>query len=193
MNVSFNIPYTKGIGIRAQLASNLRRLRIARHMSLSELARATSVSKATLSGIEHTRANPTIDTLAALADALRVSIAELLQEPETSEIHIVRASQSDPPERDGSDRHLVDAFELDGKVELSKLTLPAHHSQEEKPRPAGSRTHILVLQGNLIAGPVDRISELARGDYASFPADVPQVYEATRTAAHALVLACTPH
>jgi transcriptional regulator with XRE-family HTH domain len=42
------------------LAANLRRLRIARHLSLSELARATGMSKATLSGIENSRANPTV-------------------------------------------------------------------------------------------------------------------------------------
>ena len=55
-------------------AANLRRLRIARHLSLSELARATAISKATLSSIENGRANPTVETLAALAGALRVPL-----------------------------------------------------------------------------------------------------------------------
>ena len=52
------------------LAANLRRLRIARRLSLSELARATGMSKATLSSVESGRSNPTIETLAALAGAL---------------------------------------------------------------------------------------------------------------------------
>ena len=56
--------------VQETLAANLRRLRIARHLSLSELARATSMSKATLSSIENGRANPTVDTLYARPGSL---------------------------------------------------------------------------------------------------------------------------
>ena len=45
-----------------------------------------------------------------------------------------------------------------------------------------------MLEGKLIAGPVERVTELAAGDYASFPIDVPHVYETERTGARALVL-----
>ena len=72
------------------LAANLRRLRIARRLSLSELARATGMSKATLSSVESGRSNPTVETLAALAAALRVSLGELLEEPPLGEVRVVR-------------------------------------------------------------------------------------------------------
>jgi quercetin dioxygenase-like cupin family protein len=49
-----------------------------------------------------------------------------------------------------------------------------------------------VLKGTLIAGPLERVSELGCGDYISFPADVPHLYEAVRGAASALLLAQTP-
>jgi hypothetical protein len=49
-----------------------------------------------------------------------------------------------------------------------------------------------VLAGTLIAGPAERYTELASGDYASFPADVPQLYETTRHAARALLLTQVP-
>src|SRR5690242_11808925 len=78
--------------IQDVLASNLRRLRIARHLSLSELARATSMSKATLSSIENGRANPTVDTLSALAAALRVPVVELLDEPPVPPVRVIRAA-----------------------------------------------------------------------------------------------------
>jgi len=76
--------------------------------------------------------------------------------------------------------------------QLFELSLPARRVQEEGARAAGSRAQILVLQGKLIAGPVERISELSTGDYASFPADGPHVYETTRGSARALVLNYTP-
>jgi hypothetical protein len=47
---------------------------------------------------------------------------------------------------------------------------------------------VYVLEGRLIAGPVERVTELTSGDYASFPVDVPHVYETGRTPARALVL-----
>jgi transcriptional regulator with XRE-family HTH domain len=81
-------------GIQDTLAANLRRLRIARHLSLSELARATSISKATLSSIENGRANPTIETLAALASALRIPLGELIEELPPGDLRIVRASSA---------------------------------------------------------------------------------------------------
>ena len=74
-----------GSEIQLLLAANLRRMRIARHLSLSGLAREMGVSKATLSGIESGRSNPTVETLAGLAHALGVSIGELLQQPPAGE------------------------------------------------------------------------------------------------------------
>jgi transcriptional regulator with XRE-family HTH domain len=182
-----------GDSVKERLATNLRRLRIARHLSQSELARVTSMSKATLSGIEKGRGNPTVETLASLADALGASIADLLEEAQMGEVRIVRAAQADrlPPDAVGR-RRMETATELHGSIEIQELTLPSGHIHLPTPRTAGSREGVLVLHGKLIAGPVERISELAAGDYISFPADLPHVYEAGRASARVLVLAYTP-
>lgn len=193
MNVLFAKSYqTAGEDVRARLALNLRRLRIARHLSLSELARSTAMSKATLSGIERGRANPTIDTLAALATTLHVSIPELLQEAELGEVRIVRAGQPGTGRSDQVRVHALETIGLDGKIDFFELALPARHAHEAPPQADGSRSHAFVLQGKLIAGPVDRISELAVGDYASFPSDVPHLYEAIRGPVRVLVLGACP-
>jgi transcriptional regulator with XRE-family HTH domain len=157
------------------LAANVRRLRIACHLSLSELARATGIGKATLSSIENGRANPTVGTLRAIADALRVPIAELLEEPELGEIRVVRAGRADGPERMISDG-------------VRELTLSPNQRHESPPRAAGAREELFVVEGKLIAGPHERITELATGDFASFPADVARVYETGRQAARALAI-----
>jgi transcriptional regulator with XRE-family HTH domain len=174
--------------VKARMAANLRRLRIANHLSLSALARATSTSKATLSAIENGRGNPTVETLALLAGALRVSIADLVEEAQAGEVHIVRASQVGAQPPDGVGERQLDAIvDLHGSVSVCELSLPAHHVHEMPARAPGSRQSIFVLRGKLIAGPVERVTELAVGDYASFPADTPCLYEAGRTAARALV------
>lgn len=159
------------------LAANLRRLRIARRLSLSELARATGMSKATLSSVESGRSNPTVETLAALAGALRVSLGELLEEPPLGEVRIVRRG------RQGS----LDRVEEDG-IDLSVRAWEPRQLDEPELGPAGMRAGVYVLEGKLIAGPVERVTELSPGDYASFPVDVPHVYETGRAAARALIL-----
>jgi transcriptional regulator with XRE-family HTH domain len=187
------IHQSTGDDAKARLAGNLRRLRIARHLSLSELARVTSMSKATLSGIENGRGNPTVETLALLAGALHVSIADLLEETQLGEVRIVRASQTDPRPPDGVDQRQLDTTtELHGSLDIFELVLPSRHVHEMTPRTAGSRQGVLVLHGKLVVGPVERISELTTGDYVSFPADTPHVFEAGRTPVRALIIAYTP-
>jgi transcriptional regulator with XRE-family HTH domain len=178
--------------IQLILAANLRRLRIARRLSLSELARAMGISKATLSGVESGRSNPTIDTLAGLAGALRVSIGELLEELPVGEIRVVRAAGAHSEQRGGARRRELDTLAPGGELELAELELAPQQGYEPEPNRAGSRAHVFVLQGKLIAGPSERITELAPGDYASFPTDVPHLYETRRGPARALVLSLAP-
>jgi transcriptional regulator with XRE-family HTH domain len=178
---------------RSRLAANVRRLRVARHLSLSRLAQETSISKATLSAIERASGNPTIDTLTQLAGALRVSVAELLEGTRAGEMRIVRVSEAEPwPPPAGGRRALESNDELRGALRIGELALAPAEVHEPPPRASGSRTAVLVLRGKLIAGPVERISELASGDFASFPADAPHVYEAGRAAARALLIEYTP-
>jgi transcriptional regulator with XRE-family HTH domain len=173
------------------LAANVRRLRIAHHLSLSELARATQRSKATLSGVESGRSNPTVETLAALAGALRVSLAELLEESGLDDVTIVRASARDsasaPP---GVRRRALAAFVPAGALALAELSLDAGVTHEGEPEAAGTRAHVYVVQGRVLGGPVERVTELTPGDYASFPIDLPYVFETARQAAR-LLLATT--
>lgn len=178
--------------LQDQLAANLRRLRIARHLSLSELARATRMSKATLSGIENARANPTIETLATLAGALRVSVAALLEEFDLGELRIVRATKHPIVQQDGIGRRPLDGITPSGSIHIAELVLPARHLHEAQPMTRGSRAHLYVIEGNLIAGPVEQNTELGAGDYASFPSDVPHVFETGRQAARALLLSQGP-
>ena len=186
------LDHSSNDSIQSVLATNLRRLRIARHLSLSELARATAISKATLSSIENARANPTVDTLAALAGALRVLIGELLEELPLPEVRVVRAAQGRQERRDGVPQRLLDSVVVDGTLEVAELELPARTAHEVDPRAAGARAHVFVLEGKLITGPVELPTELAAGDYAAFPADVPHVYEAERAPARALIISQSP-
>jgi transcriptional regulator with XRE-family HTH domain len=179
-------------GVQDVLAANLRRLRIARHLSLSELARATAMSKATLSGIENGHANPTVETLANLAAALHISLVELLDEIPLGDVHVVRAVDSRFGERDGLSHRLLESVARGGSLEVAEIALGAGELREVKPNAEGARASVYVLDGTLIAGPVERSTELGKGDYIAFPADVPHVYAAGRRPTRALLLSQLP-
>jgi len=165
------------------LATNLRRLRVAARMSLSELARATGVGKATLSAVENGRGNPTVDTLAALAAALGVPVVDLLAVPSPPPVTVVRAGSG---ERAGEGLERVGR--LGGGGEVRRAAFGPGVDLEAAPLERGARLHVVVTHGQLVAGPVERISELGPGDYASFPADVPHVFRTARRAAEAVLV-----
>jgi transcriptional regulator with XRE-family HTH domain len=181
-----------GRGIGELLAANLRRLRIARHLSLSELARATSMSKATLSGIENGRANPTVETLASLAAALQIPVTELLEEPPLGEVLLARAASARFAPRDGVAHRALEAAAVRGTLEVGEMALGAGELHEMEARTEGARVSVYVLEGTLVAGPVERSTELGARDYITFPVDVPYVYATGRRAVRALSLTQVP-
>ncbi len=82
---------------------------------------------------------------------------------------------------------VLDRIEEDG-LDLSERAWEPRQLDEPEPGPDGSRAGVYVLEGKLIAGPVARVTEPSTGDYASFPIDVPHVYETGRAGARALIL-----
>jgi transcriptional regulator with XRE-family HTH domain len=159
------------------LARNLRRLRVARRWSLSELAAATGIGKASVSAIENGRANPTVDTLGRLADALDVGVAELLELGAVDDVTVVRAGSREGIARVGRT--------AGGEIARAAL---APETTLERPAAVGARVHVVVTRGTLVTGPAERVTELGRGDYASFPGDRPYVLTTGRRGAEAVVV-----
>src|SRR4051794_11625399 len=62
-----------------QLGANLREARTRRGWTLVDLATAAGLSKGFVSQIEHDKTSPSLETLERLAEALGVSVIELLQ------------------------------------------------------------------------------------------------------------------
>jgi transcriptional regulator with XRE-family HTH domain len=169
---------------RGALARNLRRLRVARRWSLGDLAAATGTGKATLSAIENGRANPTVETLATLAGALDVEAAALLETTPGEDLIVVRAGAA-PRDGDGRER-LGRVGERGGTIQRAAFA-PAS-AAEHPPRPAGTRLHVVVTRGTLVAGPSGRPVELGVGDYLAFPADTPHEFSTARRGAEALMV-----
>jgi transcriptional regulator with XRE-family HTH domain len=161
------------------VARNLKRVRTARGVSLSTLARTSGVARATLYQMEAAQGNPTIDTLFAVSTALRVALSELVTDSEPPAVQIIRAK--DGPQVAGSalSARLIRRFDAGARVlELYDLRIFPGGQTDAHAHPAGVIEHVLVSQGTLATGPPEHLAELGPGDYISFRADVPHHYRA---------------
>jgi DNA-binding XRE family transcriptional regulator/quercetin dioxygenase-like cupin family protein len=147
------------------------RVRAARRrggLSLGALATAAGIGKGSLSELENGTRNPTLSTLYAVADALDVPLAALLDGRPGAQV-------ASP----GISARLLDVHDSgQGIVEVYHLVLtpgPAHRSSAHGP---GVAEHLLVTSGRARAGREGDERELGVGESAAWISDVAHTYAA---------------
>jgi transcriptional regulator with XRE-family HTH domain len=180
-------------GFVRAVAANVRALRLQAGLTLADLAAAAGLGKSTLAQLESGRANPSVETLWAIAAALEVPFARIVEEDRPS-LRVVRAR--DVPamrseETPGWAGRLLSASHRRGSFDLYALDLEAGAVRHAEPHHAGVVEHLIVVVGRLRAGPQSGPVELGAGDLVTFAADVPHVYEAIETV-HAVLLMAYP-
>lgn len=158
-------------------------------MSAAELARRAGLSKATLSGLEAGRSNPTIDTLDAVAVALGIPLADLLVPTGGSDTQAVRGTAR---EDDGPQRELLRRVSGGHQLEIWRLRLPRDTAFDGVPHAPGTLEHLMVASGSLSAGPSDDLVDLRAGDLLAFPGDAAHSYRTTSKAADVTVVIASP-
>ncbi|HTV10194.1 MAG TPA: helix-turn-helix domain-containing protein [Candidatus Aquilonibacter sp.] len=160
------------------IARRVAEFRKRRHFSLDQLAERAGVSKGALSGLEKGNGNPSIALLCQTAAALRVSVADLLDE---------------------SPSHTVEQFELDGgkslwkgphggtarlvfgtrgplMVELWEWQMFPSERYEAKAHSLGTREILWPLEGRLGAEVNGSSLEAKKGQGLFLETDVPHAY-----------------
>jgi transcriptional regulator with XRE-family HTH domain len=175
------------------VATNIRSLRRDAGLTLAELAAASDLGKSTLAQLESGRANPSVETLWAIAAALKVPFSRLVEE-QRAPLRVVRAQ--DVPamrsaEAPGWAGRLLSGSQRRGRFELYSLDLDEGSVRHADAHHAGVEEHLVVVEGRLVVGPQDSPVELGAGDLVMFSADVPHVYEALEST-HAVLLMSYP-
>ena len=171
-----------------QLALNVRTFRQRKNMSLSELGRIAGVGKATLSLLESTKANPSIETLSAIATALGVPFAQLAQ-PIAADVRLLKRSQAIKLEsKVAFESFLLNSSGRRGTCELYLIRAAAGKVYEGSAHTMGTEECVFVLRGKLRVGPKDGAVIASEGDVVSFAADRLHVYEAVSKKAEAVVV-----
>jgi transcriptional regulator with XRE-family HTH domain len=173
------------------VAGNVRTLRMQAGLTLADLAAAAGLGKSTLAQLESGRANPSVETLWAIAAALQVPFARIVEEVRPA-LRVVRAADipaMHSAETPGWAGRLLSASHARASFDLYSLELDDGAVRHADPHHAGVVEHLVVVIGRLRAGPQDGPVLLGAGDLLTFGADVPHVYEALEPTRCVLLMA----
>lgn len=167
------------------VARNLRRWRLTRQLTLSELADRAEVAKSTVSLIERGQGNPSIDTLWALASALGVPFASLFHDDTPpADVVVVREDAGSIIHVDQAGlvsdglvvRHML-TRSGGSLVEIYTLVLERGAERYSEGHVDGLFEHITVACGTIEITAGSFAEVLSEGDLISFRADRPHSYK----------------
>ena len=153
------------------LSRNLLNLRQARNLSQGDLSALSGVPRSTVTHIESGSGNPSLRNLIKLANALRVSIEELLARPR-NEVHLVRS------------KDLPTTAKSKGAVRITQLlpdAIPGMSIERVEievggrlvgaPHTPHSKEYITVVAGHLEISVANQTHRLQAGDVLAYPGD----------------------
>lgn len=156
---------------RPLVGARIRRRRQERRLTLAQVSDQTGLNIGYLSQVENDKASPSLETLAALADALDVPIAWFLLEQSVPP-KVVRADER--PTRAGP-ADGVTLTQVDGgvarDVAIFEGLLPAGHRTGFHAHPGDE--HHLVLEGRVRITQGDSVVEAGPGDYVLLDGTLP--------------------
>ena len=176
----------------AQVATSVRERRERLGLTLRALAARSGVSPSMISDIERRTKSPTISTLAALAKALDVSVAALVDRPlpAVKRLRIVRAADraaaADPAS--GVRRESFGPALAGSRIEFLRCIVPPHGVAGPFPaHDSGTIEHVQLAAGSirLILG-ADSVL-LQPGDSCSCLADLPHSFDNREGAVEAVL------
>jgi transcriptional regulator with XRE-family HTH domain len=155
-----------------QVGARLKRLRTQRRMTLTGVAKATGISKSTMSRLETGQRRPTLELLLALSHAYRVPLDDLVAAPEQGDPRI----QLKPGHVKG--RTVIPLTRQPDGIQAWKIVIPTSKVTPE-PRAHDGYEWIYVLSGHMrfVLGDHDWV--LGPGEVASFDTKVPHWFGST--------------
>ncbi len=135
----------------AVLARTVRHFRTERGWSIDQLVTRSGVSKGAIVAVENGSTNPSLGTIARLADALGVSVTDLLQEERGGDIQVILPTDQRLLWRGsrGGEAHLIETVTSPSPVELWRWYLPDGESYDGVAHPDGFRESLIVEAGTL--------------------------------------------
>ncbi|MCI4186299.1 XRE family transcriptional regulator [Dickeya dianthicola] len=167
------------------IGKKIKQLRMTRNISLNELSRLSGVSKAALSKLESGNSNPRVDTLDAIASALRVPLSDLLAVNTSTYPYM----EKNTPMQGEYSQKMKFRIGLGNISEIWHLQMNPGVIINSPPHAAGTHEHILVHSGSLTLKLADDESIILKtGDFYCFSGSIFHSYICTDHAVSATVV-----
>ncbi|WP_216695724.1 helix-turn-helix domain-containing protein [Dietzia psychralcaliphila] len=173
----------------ARIGAAIKRERTAGGLSVSELARRSGVSKATVSQLESGGGNPSVETLWALGDALGVPFARLVDEG-AEPVTLIRAAAA-PHIRSASANYvaaLLSASPPNARRDVYLVQADPSGPKVSAPHARGTVEHVILVSGSALVGPESSPVALLPGDYLCYPGDAPHIFDAQHEGTTAVLI-----
>ncbi|MFJ5465513.1 helix-turn-helix domain-containing protein [Pectobacterium sp. CHL-2024] len=173
----------------ARLAVSIRRERERLNLSVTELAKRARLAKSTLSQLETGIGNPSLETLWALAMALDVQVSQLIGQPR-QHVQVIRANEGAATysEQANYAATLLAACPAGAQRDIYRLKVQPGEARVSQPHRPRTIEHVILSSGRARIGPVTQPVELNAGDYISYSADVPHLFDALEANTSAVML-----
>ena len=156
------------------LAANLRALRELNGATQQQLADRVGLPRATWAHLEGGGANPTLAVLVKVAEALGVSLEELVAPPRARLQHL-RAGELRHKKRGGVEVRELLPDPLPG-LSLERMALPEGARMTGVPHTPGTREYLACETGSLCLSVSGEVITLEAGDVVVFPGDQRHAY-----------------
>ncbi len=162
------------------IGDQVRKHRKRLQLSLTALANLSGVSKAMLSQIEQNKANPTVAVAAQVAEAMHLTVGQLLGEDLTArKLEVIRSANQtyDYRASDQCSIRTLSPLWLEKDVEFYRIDFPPGGKLESQAHFRQTCELIAVASGSVQVRSADSRELLEEGDSAYYPADVPHCIE----------------
>ena len=164
----------------SNLGATLKRQRMERNLTLNQLADKSGVSRAAISKIERGDSGASTNVLGRLAEALGISISQLIGG--VAARRVLKIAAADQPvfheKKTGFERRSLSPLYFGRGVDLVMNTLPAKTKTGPFPsHSSGVEEHLYVVKGKLKVTLGSEEHVLAAGDFLFYQADLNHTFE----------------
>lgn len=162
------------------LARSVRQRRTGRDWTIDQLVARSGVSKGAVVAVENGSTNPSLSTLVRLADALGISVTELLGEQPIEPVRVIPHDTLTPLWQGPNGGRAILILTVPGPspVELWEWTLAPGERYQGSPHPRGFVETLTVLAGTMELAVGGDALTVRSGETATFGANCEHAYAA---------------
>lgn len=158
--------------IEMNIASNLKKIRKSRNMSLDMMAEQTGVSKSMLGQIERGESNPTVSTIGKIVEGIKITFDELIYIPEEPATLIRDDEIPACREHDGEYRiRILMPYERETNIEVYEFRIDPGIRCTETMGKGFGQAYVAVGEGTLVLHIDGRNYQVGSGENIRFSSD----------------------